>query len=125
MEITACLHTAILVTELAAAENFYGNILGLPKVDRILKFPGAWYQIGDYQIHLIVSEHRSKQKTAPDRLPQKWGRDRHLAFAVKDLEAAKQRLIANDCPVQMSSSGRSALFTHDPDQNVIELAQLN
>ena len=54
MKITRCLHTAILVSDLAAAEQFYGTVLGLPKIDRVLKFPGAWYQVGDYQIHLMV-----------------------------------------------------------------------
>ena len=53
MQITQCLHAAILVSDLERAEHFYGNVLGLPKVDRQLKFTGAWYQIGNFQIHLI------------------------------------------------------------------------
>jgi len=53
MQITQCLHAAILVSDLERAEQFYGNVLGLPKVDRQLKFTGAWYQIGNFQIHLI------------------------------------------------------------------------
>ncbi|WP_041698537.1 VOC family protein [Thalassoporum mexicanum] len=121
MEINACLHTAILVSDLAAAEQFYGQVLGLTKVDRVLKFPGAWYQLGDYQIHLILNTNYQNLLN----LPQKWGRDRHLAFAVQDLAAAKQTLIDHNCPVQISASGRSALFTHDPDGNVIELAQIS
>jgi glyoxylase I family protein len=118
MHITQCLHTAILVSDLAQAEHFYGNILGLPKVDRELRFPGAWYEVNGYQIHLMVG--------APADLhnPEKWGRNRHLAFAVVDLEAAKAELIAHNCPVQLSASGRSALFTQDPDGNVVELSQI-
>lgn len=119
MQITHCLHTAVLVTDLARAEHFYGTILGLPKVDRVLKFPGAWYEIGGYQVHLMVAD------AVPGNFPkpEKWGRDRHLAFAVADLEAAKADLVTHGCPIQTSASGRAALFTYDPDGNGIELSQ--
>jgi glyoxylase I family protein len=118
MQITQSLHTAVLVSDLERAEHFYGTVLGLPKVDRTLKYPGVWYQIGDFQIHLIVDA------TIPPQLnnPEKWGRNRHIAFAVADLDAAKEQLLAHGCNVQMSASGRDALFTHDPDGNVIELS---
>jgi catechol 2,3-dioxygenase-like lactoylglutathione lyase family enzyme len=119
MNVTQCLHTALLVTDLAIAEHFYGTVLGLPKVERDLKFPGAWYEISGYQIHLMVAE------TAATALvnPEKWGRNRHVAFAVDNLDAAKDALLAHGLPVQMSGSGRAALFTQDPDGNVIELSQ--
>lgn len=118
MQITQYLHAAVLVTDLAKAEQFYGQVLGLPKVDRTLKYPGAWYDLGAVQVHLIVDPNFS----ATLQNPEKWGRDRHLAFAVADLQAAKDELLSHNCPVQMSASGRSALFTQDPDGNVIELS---
>lgn len=118
MEIRRCLHTAVLVSDLARAEHFYGTVLQLPRVERVLKFPGAWYEVAGYQIHLIVAEPGE-----PHVLPEKWGRDRHLAFAVTELETAKAHLLAHGCPVQASASGRAALFTQDPDGNVIELSQ--
>lgn len=117
MQITRCLHTAILVQDLVRAEHFYGTVLGLKKVERSLKFPGAWYEIEGYQIHLMVGE------VPPLYDSEKWGRNRHLAFSVKDLAAAKAQLIAHHYPIQMSASGRPALFTQDPDGNVIELNQ--
>lgn len=117
MQLLACLHTAILVSDLETAERFYGSILGLTKVDRALKFPGAWYEVAGYQIHLMVGE------TPELYNPEKWGRNRHIAFSVTDLNAAKDHLLAHHCPVQMSASGRSALFTQDPDGNVIEISQ--
>lgn len=120
MQITQSLHAAILVANLEQSEHFYGKILGLSKVERSLKFPGAWYEIGNFQIHLIVSD-----KIAPDTVDtEKWGRNRHLAFAVSDLDAAKGQLISHNCPFQLSASGRPALFTHDPDGNIIELSQV-
>ncbi len=118
MQITRSLHTAILVTDLERAENFYGKVLGLSKVDRVLKYPGAWYQVGDYQIHLIVAS-----SVPTEDQNQKWGRNPHVAFSVADLDIAKQELLAQNYLIQASASGRAALFTHDPDGNIIELSQ--
>jgi glyoxylase I family protein len=117
--IQSALHVAINVTDLTAAEDFYGRLLGLPKVDRVLKFPGAWYQVGEFQIHLIVRESGG---SAP-KTPAKWGRYPHVALAVHDLEALQHSLTQAGVPIQPSASGRAALFAQDPDGNVIELSQ--
>lgn len=119
MQITHYLHTALLVSNLEQAEQFYGGVLGLTKVDRPLKYPGAWYQLGAIQIHLMVHEAFS----SPLHNSEKWGRNPHLALAVTNLEAAKAHLTAQGYPIQLSASGRAALFTQDPDGNVIELTE--
>ncbi|MGB3511496.1 MAG: VOC family protein [Microcoleaceae cyanobacterium] len=120
MQITQSLHVALLISNLEKAEHFYGKILRLPKADRSRNFPGTWYQVGNFQIHLIVSS-----EIIPDLVnSEKLGRNRHLAFSVADLDAAKAQLLANNCPIQMSASGRAALFTQDPDGNIIELSQI-
>ena len=119
MQISQCLHTAVLVSDLEKAEHFYGKILGLSKVERSLQYPGAWYQVGEYQIHLIVDS--SIQPTLQN--PEKWGRNPHVALSVTDLKAAKSQLLEHGCDLQMSASGRAALFTQDPDGNMIELSQ--
>ncbi len=117
MQITESLHTAILVTDLERAENFYGKVLGLTKIDRSLKYSGAWYQIGNYQLHLIVAAQ------VPTENPnEKWGRNPHIAFAVADLNIAKEELLSQNYPIQASASGRPAIFTQDPDGNIIEIA---
>ncbi len=119
MHITQFLHAAILVSDLEKSEHFYGTILRLAKVDRVLKFPGAWYEIGDFQIHLIVdSSAKSDVQNA-----EKWGRNRHLAFSIADINAAKDQLLSYGCEFQMSASGRSALFVQDPDGTIIELGE--
>ncbi|HEY9762646.1 MAG TPA: VOC family protein [Trichocoleus sp.] len=118
-EIEGPLHVAVLVTELSKAEAFYGGVLGLKKAVRPMEFPGVWYQVGTFQIHLIVAS--GQQTSLPNA--EKWGRNPHMAFAVSSLEAVKARLLAADCPIQMSASGRTALFAQDPDGNVIELSQ--
>lgn len=120
MKITRCPHTAILVSDLDKAEQFYGNILGLSKYsERTSKFLGAWYQIGEHQLHIIV---RPDFK-AEIHNPEKWGRNPHLALTVDNLTIAKQKIQQGGHPIQMSSSGRAAFFTLDPDNNIIELSQ--
>lgn len=121
MQITRYLHTALLVSDLARAEHFYGTVLGLRKVDRVLKYPGAWYQLGEIQVHLIGHD----AFTSPLPNAEKWGRNPHLALAVADLEVAKTHLTQQGYPFQLSASGRAALFIQDPDGNVIELTELN
>ncbi|HBL12627.1 MAG TPA: glyoxalase [Cyanobacteria bacterium UBA11162] len=119
MKITQYVHTAVLVSELQKAEHFYGTILGLSKIERSLKYPGVWYQVGTFQIHLIVDP------TITPKLqnPEKWGRNPHIAFCVANLDEAKSQLLAHQCTIQMSASGRPALFTQDPDGNIIEISQ--
>lgn len=118
--ITALLHTALMVTDLAKSEQFYGEVLGLPVAERNLKFPGIWYQIGPCQMHLIVDQRRPDDVTNTEKL----GRNRHVALGVPDLDVLKQRLQAAGYPCQLSASGRAALFTRDPDGNVLEFSQV-
>ena len=121
MNITRYLHTAILVSDLAPAEQFYGGVLGLSKINRRLNYPGAWYELGEIQVHLIEDKDFVPQL----QNPAKWGRNPHLALAVENLEVAKAHLTAQGCELQLSASGRAALFTQDPDGNVIELTELS
>jgi glyoxylase I family protein len=120
MSITAFLHAALVVTDLEKSDHFYGTLLGLAVVDRQLKFPGRWYQIGNVQVHLIANDGLPDQSDKPE----KWGRDRHLAFAITDLDDMKTKLIEAGYPWQASASGRAALFVRDPDGNTIELNQI-
>ena len=126
MMISHFLHAALLVSDLHRSSLFYGTVLGLAVVDRPLDFPGIWYQIGAMQLHLMVNENPIND-AINDRsaTPIKWGRNRHLAFAIEDLERCKTQLESYGCPVQLSASGRPALFTQDPDGNVIELTQIH
>lgn len=120
MAITQFLHATLLVTDLERAQQFYGKVLGLAPCERPLKFPGAWYQVGDIQVHLMATDAVSSDLVNPE----KWGRNRHLAFAVTDLATLKTQLQAAGYPLQASASGRAAVFVQDPDGNMIELSQL-
>lgn len=121
MKTTRCLHTALLVSDLDQAEQFYTQVLGLVKSSkRSLKFSGTWYQIGECQLHLIVHPNY----VSPIINQEKWGRNPHLALAVENIQQAKAELESHGYPLQMSASGRPALFTQDPDGNIIELSQI-
>jgi catechol 2,3-dioxygenase-like lactoylglutathione lyase family enzyme len=120
MKISQCLHTAILVTDLEKAVYFYETVLGLTKIDRPFKYDGVWYQVGDYQIHLIVDANYQNQRLNPE----KWGRNPHIALAIDDVETMGNYLENQGYPIQMSASGRKALFVSDPDGNIIEMSQL-
>ncbi len=113
------LHVAVQVSDLETSDRFYTEIIGLKKIGRQLSFPGSWYQIGDFQLHLIVSEWAKN----PVR-ENKWGRHPHVTFAIADLSTIKRSLIERNVPFQMSSSGRAALFVKDPDGNVVELLEV-
>lgn len=121
IDIQKPLHTAILVADLKQAEHFYSQVLGLTRCDRPLKYPGLWYQLGEYQLHLIQDD------ATPSGIhnAEKLGRNRHVAFGVVSVQDAKTHLLAHGCKVQMSASGRAALFTHDPDGNVVELTEIS
>ncbi|WP_017658580.1 VOC family protein [Baaleninema simplex] len=118
MQVTRYFHTAVLVSDLERAECFYSEVLGLPKIDRPMTFPGTWYGVGDAQLHLIVADSFEENLENTE----KWGRNRHVAFGVTDLPAVEQKLRIAGYPVQRSASGREALFTRDPDGNVVELS---
>ena len=119
MTITHFLHATVLVEDVARSEAFYEGLLGLVPLQRNLSFEGRWYQVGSVQLHLIAAEQVVDDLVVPD----KWGRNRHLAFAIADLKPVEQKLESAGYVYQRSSSGRPAVFIQDPDGNLIELLQ--
>jgi len=122
--VRAFLHAGVLVRDLARAKEFYGRLLGLPEIPRPdLGFPGAWYGLGPFQLHLIVPPEDRPGGDVAERLT---GRVRHLAFSVADLEALVGRLEAEGFPFWPATPGHGGArrgFTRDPDGNVVELAE--
>ena len=118
MAVIRGLHVALNVTDLDRAAEFYGGLLGLELIDRPLKFPGLWYAIGDWQIHLIVAT-----QVVSSIQDDRWGRNPHLAISVDDLEVLKNQLTTAGLSWQASASGRAAIFAPDPDGNLLEFQQ--
>jgi glyoxylase I family protein len=121
--ITAILHTTFLTTDLDRARAFYEGILGLhaDKKRPKMSFDGVWYDVApSQQIHLMLLPNPEAGLTRPAH----GGRDRHVAFAVSDLNELMKRLDAAGVTYTLSQSGRRALFCRDPDDNALEFVEL-
>src|SRR5918995_1074881 len=82
-------HVAVVVTDLAAARGFYGGVLGLRELPRpAFDFAGAWYALGDRQLHLIV--HPPARALRGTTMID--GRDGHFAVRVGDFDATLSAL---------------------------------
>lgn len=109
-------HVSLIVGDLAVAEAFYVDVLGLERLPRPdFGIEGAWLGAGDRQVHLVVLGDAPEDK------------GQHFAFRVDDLDAAIAHLTEHgittsdvfDTPV-----GRQVAF-HDPFGNGLELNQPN
>jgi glyoxylase I family protein len=120
IEVEGFHHVSLVVTDLERAKRFYGEVLGLQEVPRApFDFPGAWYQVGALQLHLIVHPGRTLRGTQEID-----SRDGHIALRVKSYRGALERLRSLGIPVKEKPTGRAPwpqLFLTDPDGNVIEL----
>ena len=118
-------HANILVTDLSAAHAFYVEKLGfevLPRPD-FGGFPGAWYRVGDLQLHLSVVEE----------MPDLKGGFPHIALHVPadHFDDTVDLLKSRDVPFVMDTMSREdfgipvrAAFCKDPDGNVVELTDV-
>jgi len=113
-------HVSLSVIDLNKAKHFYGTVLGFKEIARPkFDFPGAWYQIGAQQLHLIVDELSSTLR----KVNQLNSREGHFAIRVNDYEETLAYL--KDQGVQIlekpkSKSGFAQIFCMDPDYNLIE-----
>ncbi len=109
-------HVAFKITDTAAANTFYGELLGYPVVQpRMVGAP------------LLARVNRRQTIVLEPGLPPDWDdRLSHIAFATSDLPALQAYLaskqIAVDAP-SPRSCGRVGLRAKDPDGNVIEFVQ--
>lgn len=111
-------HVSFAVADLAASRRFFGEVLGLPEIERpAFNFPGAWYALGDRQMHLI--EQPGSGREAKARI----SRSDHAALEVKDLAPVRATLEAAGIPYQTGENdalGFSQIFCSDPDGHTIE-----
>jgi catechol 2,3-dioxygenase-like lactoylglutathione lyase family enzyme len=118
-------HANILVTDMDAAHDFYIEKLGfevLPRPD-FGDFKGAWYRVGNLQLHLSVVKE----------MPDLKGGFPHLAVYVprESFDATVETLKARGVPFVMDTMQREdfgipvkAAFCADPDGNVVELTDV-
>jgi catechol 2,3-dioxygenase-like lactoylglutathione lyase family enzyme len=118
MKIGRLLHAALLVKDLQRARKFYGGVLGLKEKPRYdFDFAGEWYDLGECELHLMVTTERLSPVESRPR------RDHHIALEVDDLETAKRALQTAGLAFRASTSGRASVFVRDPDGNLIELQE--
>jgi catechol 2,3-dioxygenase-like lactoylglutathione lyase family enzyme len=114
-------HVSFAVKDLAASRQFFGGVLGLPEMERpAFNFPGAWYALGDRQLHLIAQNAADRQ--AADRI----SRSDHMALEVSDVDSVKQALRSAGIEFGEGSNqalGMAQIFCRDPDGHVIEFVQ--
>jgi catechol 2,3-dioxygenase-like lactoylglutathione lyase family enzyme len=109
-------HAAFKVRDLAAADRFYGTVLGLPSS------PGAMTPPS----HVFHLSRRQRIVVEGDLAPEGDERLSHVAFATSDLTALSAYLrakgIAADGPRTHGCSER-ALRARDPDGHLIEFVE--
>jgi catechol 2,3-dioxygenase-like lactoylglutathione lyase family enzyme len=119
--IAAVHHIAVCVTDLERAKRFYEDVLGLRPLDRpALSVEGAWYSLGNGQLHLIVHPAtRTLRGTREIDIA-----DGHFALRIADFNLAVTHLRAHGVELLERAQNATAwqqLYFTDPDGNVIEL----
>lgn len=120
LPIRALHHIAVTARDYAASVRFYCDVLGFSELPRPpFAFRGAWLYGYGVQIHVI--EH---PPAVPELARPIDSRDDHLAFAVTDMDLARERLTAAGTPFteRTNAGGVQQIFLHDPDGHTVELA---
>ena len=111
-------HCSLDVADVEVSRSFYGGLLGLPEIERPdFGIPGAWYQAGSVQLHLIqVPSGVDVGSSAPTLTPLA----HHIAFEIEDYEAVRGSLCEAGLEMLATGAERGQIFVRDPDGNVIE-----
>ncbi|MDX1650643.1 MAG: VOC family protein [Myxococcota bacterium] len=112
-------HVSFAVRDLEAARRFYGDLLGLEEIPRPdFGFPGAWFQLGEVQVHLIVPPAGAPTGTPPPGISPVAG---HAAFEIDDYARVRDVLRERGVALLETGADVGQIFVTDPDGNVIEL----
>ncbi|WP_101846329.1 VOC family protein [Halobacillus sp. Marseille-P3879] len=114
-------HVSIIVTDIERAKHFYGEILGFEesKERPDFGFPGAWYQVGTTQIHLIVHEEGGTLRGTTEID----SRDGHFAVRAEDIDKVIENLEKHNVEFVNKPHNKTEwhqVFISDPDGNLIE-----
>ena len=114
-------HVSFAVKDLDASKRFFGGVIGFEELDRpAFGFRGAWYAIGDRQLHLI------EQADAGRDVPGRISRSDHMALEVEDLDQVRSKLEEAGIEYARGSNdalGFSQVFCSDPDGHTIEFVR--
>jgi len=118
MHVKGAHHYSLAVADVERADGFYGDLLGLPQIERPnFGLPGTWYQAGPVQLHLIETPQGVDVGSQPPALTPL---AQHIAFEIPDYEAMRSRL--EEAGVEMLATGSEVgqIFVRDPDGNTVE-----
>jgi catechol 2,3-dioxygenase-like lactoylglutathione lyase family enzyme len=123
MRVTEILETCLYADDLAAAERFYGEVLGL---ERYAASPGrhVFFRCGS-RMFLVFRAAATRTPNAGVPAHGATGPG-HVAFGVpaKDLDAWRSRLQEAGVPIELEKSwpgGGRSLYFRDPAGNSLEL----
>ncbi|MFO1073959.1 MAG: VOC family protein [Geminicoccaceae bacterium] len=130
MEIRELHHVSVPVSELERSKQFYREVLGLAELPRPpFPFPGAWFRLGDRELHLIGDS--SPETGAAAGVD---ARRLHFAIRVASFQAAlawlEERGFRENAPagdpsrlvvLPNSVVGYPQLYLLDPDRHLIEI----
>ncbi|MFY9619010.1 MAG: VOC family protein [Pyrinomonadaceae bacterium] len=101
----------------AAAKHFYVAVIGLKQIPKpaTSRQSGAWYEIGEAQLHLSVKDEAREQRGSG-----------HVCFAISDLAEAEQKF--RDAGVEIildaePNPNSPRFFVRDPGGNLLEIVQ--
>ena len=114
-------HVSLTVTDLERSRRFYRDVLGLREIARpAFDFPGAWFDLGNGQLHLIVhAQPRSLRGTTDID-----SRDGHVALRIDDYPGMAARLKSHGIAIIEKPDNATPwkqIHLTDPDGNGIEL----
>ncbi|MHC5596041.1 MAG: VOC family protein [Nostoc sp.] len=98
---------------------FYSKVLGLTEIPRpevIKNDSGAWYKLGDIELHISTEKNANNQASR-----------RHYCFQVDNLNAFEEHLKGHGVeiiPDQRPLPGYVRFFLRDPGGNRIEIAEV-
>lgn len=102
-----------------AAKHFYAIVMGLaevPKPETSRGRGGAWYQLGNLQLHLSIE----------DELGESCISKRHICYTVANLVEAEEKFRSAGVeilPDDMPTPGWTRFYVRDPGGNRLEIAQ--
>jgi catechol 2,3-dioxygenase-like lactoylglutathione lyase family enzyme len=119
-------HVTIICADLEATRRFYVAVLGMTEVPRpAFGFPGAWFQIGNVQIHATQEGREAGKAGWGDQGVTVVSRGHHFAFAVDNvseaLEIARSHGVRIASPLQVRPDGFKQAYLYDPDGHVVEI----
>ena len=96
--------------------SWYRDCLGLVELDKPegTRDKGAWFQIGEQQVHVTIDEHNPPEKA-------------HFGLVVDDFGEIVERLRGAGCHLEQARSipGRRRFYTRDPAGNRVEIITLD